>query len=299
MNILLTGGSGFVGQNLYNGLEKNYNVLAPSSKELNLLDYQSVESYINNNDISIVIHTAIRGGDKVLDTTLRVFAGLIRNIDKVDKIIHFGSGAEYAKTRDIVKINESKWGAFIPEDHYGLAKYIIHHIIQHEKKIVNLRLFGVYGKYEGYESKFISNAIAKNVCGLPITIKQNVVFDYLFINDLIPIVSHFIDNNHQHSAYNITPDESISLTNIIDIINQIAETPSKVHIVNEGLNFQYTGNNSLLRQEMPEIQFTSYHEGIAELYDYYRNLREKINRKILINDEYLKVAKINSYSIHL
>lgn len=42
---------------------REYKVLSPSSKELNLLDIQSVDSYIKNNKPDIVIHCAgIVGG---------------------------------------------------------------------------------------------------------------------------------------------------------------------------------------------------------------------------------------------
>ena len=56
--ILITGGSGFVGKNL-----NIDNALRPSSKELNLLDSQSVDDYFKNNQVDCVIHlSALCGG---------------------------------------------------------------------------------------------------------------------------------------------------------------------------------------------------------------------------------------------
>ena len=260
--ILITGGSGFVGKNLYESLQNKYKIYAPTSLELDLLDYEKVEEYIHNNKIKIVIHAAVRGGPDVLDSTLRMFAGILRCINYLDKIIHFGSGAEFAKTRDMKKVKETEIGEFIPLDPYGLAKIMIQQIIHREKKIVNLRLFGIYGKYEGYKYKFISNSIVKNVLQQPIKIKQNVIFDYLFIEDLIPIVEYFIENDHKYSSYNITPTNSISLTEIAATINSVSQYQSKISVLHPGYNYKYTGNNSRLLKEIKNLKFTTYKNGI-------------------------------------
>jgi GDP-L-fucose synthase len=294
MNILLTGGSGFVGKNIYESLREKYKIYAPSSAELDLLDYHKVEEYIRKNRIKVVIHAAVRGGTDVLDSSLRMFFGILRSIDYLDKIIHFGSGAEFAKNRDMKKVKETEIGKFLPVDAYGLAKIMIQQIIHREKKIVNLRLFGIYGKYEGYIYKFISNSIVKNILHQPIKIKQNVIFDYLFIEDLIPIVTYFIENNHKYSSYNITPTKSISLTEIAATINSISTYKSKISVLHKGYNYKYTGNNLRLLKEVKNIKFTSYKNGIKQLYLYYENLRDKLNKSDIIKDAYLKESKLRN-----
>jgi len=62
--ILLTGGSGMVGSNIINHkYSLNYKILSPSSTDLNLLNYQNIEEYIESNNPEIVIHAAgIVGG---------------------------------------------------------------------------------------------------------------------------------------------------------------------------------------------------------------------------------------------
>ena len=78
--------------------------------------------------------------------------------------------------------------AFLHND-YGFSKYLISQYIEKSDNCVCLRLFGVFGKYEDYEYKFISNAIVKNLLQMPIRIRQNVYFDWLYINDLMKIVA--------------------------------------------------------------------------------------------------------------
>jgi len=63
VRILLTGSSGFVGQNLSAALTlRNVEVLEPSSSELNLLDPTSVSSYLEVYNPDLVVHAAGKVG---------------------------------------------------------------------------------------------------------------------------------------------------------------------------------------------------------------------------------------------
>ncbi|HEX7543109.1 MAG TPA: NAD(P)-dependent oxidoreductase, partial [Patescibacteria group bacterium] len=246
MNILLTGGTGFIGKNINNGLKDEYKVFVPSHKELEILDTNVVRKYIIKNKIKVVIHTAVKGGDQVLENILRMFMSIYNNLDLLDKFINFGSGAEYAKTRDLKKVKETELGKFIPQDNYGLGKLICSQLAKDNKKITTVLPFGIFGPGENYQLKFISNSIVKNLLGLTIKIKQDVIFDYLYIKDLIPIIKFFIKNQKVLGNFNISTTESISLTQIVDLINKNSKKPSKVTIINKKLNYQYTGDNQKL-----------------------------------------------------
>ena len=60
MKILITGSSGMVGRNLMFYLKTNtkFNLLNPSSSELNLLNYNSIINYLSENKPNIIIHCA-------------------------------------------------------------------------------------------------------------------------------------------------------------------------------------------------------------------------------------------------
>lgn len=63
MKILLTGGSGMVGMNILEYSKKHeYTFLSPSSKELNLLNYTSVDNFIKKNNPDFIIHAAGKVG---------------------------------------------------------------------------------------------------------------------------------------------------------------------------------------------------------------------------------------------
>ncbi len=150
-------------------------------------------------------------------------------------------GAEYGKQRDLVKVREQEVGRVVPSDAYGLAKLFCNEDARRRPRVTNLRLFGVYGPQEGYLFRFISNSIVKAILGVDLVVRQDVVFDYLHIDDLVAIVERFIQNGPGVSDVNVTPTESISLRRILAIISSAAGRPLPVAFQTEGLNFQYTG----------------------------------------------------------
>jgi|TARA_A100001011_G_scaffold361275_1_gene409253 GDP-L-fucose synthase len=63
MKILLTGGSGMVGRNILEHEKlKSHNLIAPSRKELDLLDPENIKSFLNTQKPDLVIHAAGKVG---------------------------------------------------------------------------------------------------------------------------------------------------------------------------------------------------------------------------------------------
>jgi len=58
MKIFVTGGNGYLGKVLVNYLQKDHNVLAPNSKECNILDIHNLFKIIKDFEPDIVIHLA-------------------------------------------------------------------------------------------------------------------------------------------------------------------------------------------------------------------------------------------------
>jgi len=290
-NILITGGSGFIGRNILESfLGKKYNFIAPTQQELDLADAEKVSKYISDHNIDTIINCAAYGiyGAKIQDIISRnlgMFFNIVRNLDRVKKIIHFGSGSEYDRSRPIVKIEEKDFDQRIPKDDYGFYKYVNSKYIEKSDKIVCLRLFSVYGRYDA-DFKFIPSTIIKNLLKQDIIINQNIILDYLLVEDLMPILDY--SNEAKFKSYNITPDESIDLITISKIINEISDYKSKIVVLKKGLNKEYTGDNSRLRNEIPKVKFTDYREGIEKLFRHYKENLDKINKNAITEDRYLK-----------
>lgn len=292
MRILLTGGSGFIGKSIYNQLKDKYTFYNPSHQELSIEDIKKTNSFFIKNKIDVIIHSAVSLGENSLEINLRMLMNLLKNLNQFKKMIVFGSGAEYAKTRHLNKIKETEFGVQIPQDIYGFAKYISSLLTKNEKKVLTLRLFGIYGEMENYRFKFITNSIVKNLLGMPIRIKQNVIFDYLYISDLVKIVDFFLTHNSQYNVYNISPTQSISLLKIAKLINKYSNKKSKIEIINPGMNFKYTGDNRRLLKTNRSLKFTSYEQGIKKLLSYYSKNIDKLDKDAIIKDEFLSRSKI-------
>lgn len=272
--ILLTGSGGFVGKNLKAYLAaQGYNIIAPRSAEFDFTDTATVLTLAEQTKPDIYVLCGFYGIDNppsvppdTIERNLKIFNNFTAAANGA-RIITFGSGAEFDKSRPIVKAKESDLGKVIPQETYGQAKYLISKEIEKHPNIINLRLFGVYGPHE-MQHRFITYAIKQNLKRDAININQNVVFDYLYIEDLCKITEAFIERAPQNRFINMTPTQSIDLIKISQIINSVSAFKSPVNIVKQGFNNEYTGDNTVLRAELPNFKFTSYQEGIAKFYEY-------------------------------
>lgn len=285
--ILLTGANGFIGRNLSEKLKDKYTVYASNRKELDLFETKSVCDYLERNQFDIIIHTANvntthnKENSKYdsLDGNLRMFFNLVKCNDLYDKMYYFGSGAEYGMKHYIPDMQEEYFGTHIPQDPYGFSKYIMSKSCNENSNIYDLRLFGVYGKYEEYERRFISNAICRALAGKDITIQKNVYFDYLYVNDLADIMKWFVENEPEHRHYNVCRGTKIDLYSLAVMVRRILDIDCDILVAEEGWKPEYTGDNSRLICEMREYDFTSFEQSIGELCEWYKAHWEEIDKE--------------------
>jgi UDP-glucose 4-epimerase len=291
--ILLTGGSGFVGRNIKESfLSSKYELIAPSSRELDCANDRSVERFFKQNRIDVIIHAAVKPSHRnakdlsdIFYTNTRMFFNLERHCDSVEKMIVLGSGAIYDCRNYRPKVKEEEYVDFMPQDDHGYCKYVCEKVIEKSSNIYDLRIFGIFGKYEDYAIRFISNAICKALFDLPITIKQDRKFDYLFVDDLMPVIDWFITHDPKHKAYNVTPDTSISLLHLAELVRKISGKPDlSILISQDGMGLEYSGDNSLLRSEFPDLAYTPVEDAVKRLYDWYNESISQIDEKLLLID---------------
>lgn len=268
--ILLTGGSGFIGRNILDDLRVSGVVDAPSRGELDLRDTLAVEHYLEMNRYDVVIHGAnpnpvknkADGPDSMLQDSLRIFANLLRCSNLFGKMLYFGSGAEYDKIKPIVSVVEEDIGQSIPRDSYGFGKYIMNELARASKNIYNLRIFACYGPTD-HESKFITHVLDCISRQQPITIRQNVYFDYMHVSDLVPVLRWFIDRNQLFKDYNICTGERMDLLSIATITKKLSGSSMPITVLKDGFNNEYTADNSRLLAEMGSMTFLPIRAGIA------------------------------------
>jgi GDP-L-fucose synthase len=304
LRILITGARGFVGKNLVEYISSEfadeYSLFYPYHSELELLDAERVREFVSKNKIDVIIHCASVGGTRktaydagktdIVSKNLRMFFNLARSLKEDGRMIFLGSGAEYDRAHYMPRMNEDYFDSHVPLDDYGFSKYICSKAIEASKNMMNLRLFGVFGKYEDYEYKFISNSIIKNLLHLPIIINQNVFFDYLYINDCVRLIESFIGIKPKHRSYNLITGNTVDLIAIAKKINEVSDNKSEIIVKNPGLNTEYSGDNSRILKEI-KAKFTPLEDALRELFDHYRSVLPSIDKKMIENDEYIKYCR--------
>ncbi len=255
--ILLTGGSGFIGQNLLPALKKKYTVDAPERRELDVRDREAVERFVKSGKYDAIIHAAspspVRSPEEdnynnLFRDMLKIYMNFYSVRGECGKIIYCGSGAEYDKQYDICNVTEEAIGRHIPMDEYGLGKYIMNKLARDSSNIYNLRIFACFGPGE-YDSKFISHAVRCCLKHRPITIRQDCYFDYLYIDDYVKFMLYFIENNAKYHDYNACSGKKIRLSDIAQKVNAQMGSTQDIQIEIPGLNREYTASNKRIMEE--------------------------------------------------
>lgn len=284
--ILLTGGSGFVGRNVieYFANSNKYEIVAPCSKELDCINQDSVYNYLKNNHFDYVFNFAVYGDGldkskdptKMLEYNLRMYLNFAKYSYMYDRMIYLGSGAEFNKQFPICSVKEEDVGKIIPSEHYGLMKYTVNRMIEKSDNIYNFRLFGIFGKYEPF-NRFISNVCIKSIFDLPLTMRQNVYFDYLFIDDFLKILDKFLElDAPNYHSYNIVSGKRVDLQSICLLLNKLTNKEHRIIICKEGLGNEYTASNERICSEI-DIQYTPFEESVKWLYNYYESIKSDID----------------------
>lgn len=292
MRVLVTGGSGFIGRNIVEQLRDDYEILAPAHAELELTDAGAVAANLAARPVQAVIHCAVRPGHRnaadpslQLERNLRMFFNLARCAGHWERMIYLSSGAVYDIAAPIVRAREDEAGARVPRDEHGFSRFVIAQCLRDGLPIVELRPFGVFGKYEDYAIRFISNAICKSLFDLPVTLRQDRRFSYLFIDDLMPVLSHFLEGAPRSGAFNVVPDEPVTLLSLARKVVAASGKDLPIVVAREGLGLEYTGDNAKLKAEMPALHTTPIDDAVADLFDWYEANKEQLVYDALLVDK--------------
>jgi len=285
--ILITGAgpNGVTGRLIKEFFKSDYNLITPSSKELDLTNDDVVSQFFSGNQIDYVIHCATFRPhsadsshlvDEELESNLRMYYSLASQSHHYKKMIYFGSGAEYDKSKPIVRVDEDDFGRSIPKNKYGLGKYIMNENARKSDNIYNFRLFGTINKYERPNKNVISNLCAKAVFGIPLTLRQDCLFSFIDISDVLPILKAAMTANLAYHDYNLVSDEPYYLSDIASIIQNLSNSQEGVTFSKEGFNLEYTASNKRLKSEMSP-EFTSMRDSVKDVFNYIKNIKDKID----------------------
>ena len=255
--ILMTGSTGFIGQNVLPLLQNNqFDIYAPTRAELNLKSESEVARCLKDGKFDTILHLAnptpgknsLDSASTMTDDSLRIFLNLYNHSDLYGKMIYSGSGAEFDKSQDIDMITEPECFRSVPKDSYGLAKMAMNHMAIKSSNIYNFRIFGCYGPGD-HESKFITHCIRSVLSGVPITIRKDCYFDYLHVFDLARFLEWGIESDMKMHDYNVTTASPILLSEIARLVVDSMGADNPVQLLSEERNLTYTADNTRILKE--------------------------------------------------
>jgi len=255
MNILITGGNGYIAKNLYEGLKDKHNVTTISRDDFDLTDRILTDKFFEGKYFDVVLHTAISGGSRlrkdtedVLDENLIMYYNLLANESKFKKFISIGSGAEI----------------FAQEEPYGLSKHVINYSMRNKTNFHNVRIFAVFDENE-LETRFIKSSILKYLNNQPIEIHQDKLMDFFYMKDFVEVVRYYVQSNNPPKVLDCSYKQKYYLQDIAELINKLDSQKVNITFNKEGFDLPYYGDSMPL--EILKIKMVGLKKAIVEVYN--------------------------------
>jgi len=242
--ILISGGSGFIGSNIYNELKNNYKIYLilrkksnqPKDKKVKILRYKSyneLSKKLKKIEVDILIHCAThyikkhssKDINNIFNSNILFGVILLQNLNnmKVKKFINFSTVWE--------NYNGVKGNSY---NLYSTSKQIFTNLIDvyskknKKTKFYNLFMSDTYGKNDK-RNKLI-NVIRKNY---KLNKSTKIISKYLFINllnisDVIEAVKIIIKRKIKTGKYLLVNNKKFLVYRIISKINQNSSRLKKV-----------------------------------------------------------------------
>ncbi len=254
MKVLVTGASGFIGSYLAKHLSF-YDVHAPTSSELNLLDRQAVVEYCFEHKFDTVVHCAAVGRDtpraidnKIVSDNLSMFVNLAHCRKSFGRLIHFSSGADFSIDMSLDMVPEEHLEGYFPTHSYGFSKNVIARLAKTLDKCYNVRLFSVIDKSES-NNRLLKRFIAHYKEGKQFVLKDDRYVDFFALSDIFKVIESYIEDEPINPDMNLVYLKKRKVSDILYMYCSIHGIDTDSFVVENESLINYIGDGEKLARE--------------------------------------------------
>ncbi len=310
MKILLTGGSGMVGKNILEySKDYKHEFLAPSSKELNLLSYNSVTNYLKKYKPDFIIHAAGKVGG-IQANMAEPVSFLVDNIDmgrniimaakenNIKKLLNLSSSCMYPRdAENPLSENLILKGELEPTNEgYAIAKVmstrLCEYIMKEDdnknyKTVIPCNLYGKYDKFHPKNSHMIP-AVIRKIYDAKLSNKEKIDIwgdglarrEFMYTEDLSDFIFYAIkkfDKMPQNINVGLGYDYSIN-EYYSEIAKVLGYKGAFVHDLNKPIGMKQKLIDDSKLREFGWKHKTTLTEGIKKTFEFYK--KEVLNEAV-------------------
>jgi CDP-glucose 4,6-dehydratase len=316
LNILITGGFGLLGSNLYNFLDKKYNVYILDKKKnffkknyinikknkIFLGDYLN-KNYIKNilkkNNINVIFHTgavtqvlgALDNPEYTYQNNINGtinFLEIIREINKKIVFVYSSSDKAYGEVGKKSYKEDTPFRSIFP---YDVSKSCADLICQsysktYGLKIGILRCGNLYGPGDFNQNRLIPECILSYLKNKNFNIRSNgrLVRDYLFIEDAVKayylVMRSLLKTNNLLKIYNVGSKYNLDVISLVKKIGQyFPKKKIKINVKNSSrkeIYFQKLDYRKISK-ELNWKPITNLNEGLLKTIKWYMRHKNLFN----------------------
>jgi GDP-L-fucose synthase len=248
--VLVTGAHGFVGNNVLNILkEKECNILAPTSKELDLTDEQQVKNYFYKNKPQIVLHLAGKVGGIAANKAAQgdffykniMMGTLVMEYSYrsgCEKVVALAAGCGYPKHLPVPYTEEDFWKDLPDENSIGYSMAKKNLIIQswtyreqYNFNSVVLLPANLYGPYDNFdlESSHVVPALIRKFLEAKSNRSSNVEVwgtgkasrEFLYSVDTAQAILDMAEKVNESGPFNLGTGKETTIKELVETIKDL------------------------------------------------------------------------------
>ncbi len=296
MKVLVTGGSGFIGQSLKK-IKPDWIYI--SSKDYDLTDPYHVRGAIRDHrHLDAIVHLAGKVGgikDNATKQAEYMYQNLMINTniihesykENVPRVLSALSTCVFPNQVENYPFDENdlhKGAPAVSNLSYGYAKRCLHVMSEAYKKQYNVDYStfspsNVYGPGDDFnlETSHFVSALVRKVAdakeGDTISFWGNgkPLRQQLYVEDLVTIIPLLLEKHHSSMPIIVSPPENLSIKKMIEMCLNIANKDLNIKF-NKKLDGQFRkdGNNKKLLDLIGDFKFTPFEEGLRKTYEWYQ-----------------------------